>query len=279
MAAKPPAKKPAAGTASPASSPAAAGAKKPAAAAGAATSPKAASTTGAASSAGIKKSDSKASVKENRAASPTRGKDGAAAAAAPKSPAKAGDTKKPAAAAAGAAGAKKPAAAGAAGAKKPAAGAPAKTSPEITFDGRAHQVTKLKGKKDLKVVIGGLAESVLISECSEVLVQVFGKCSQITVESSDNVGVVWDDVVGSVEGINSQKLQFQCNKTVGTLNIENVTDCAVYLPKEMKASVQVVTSKSTGVNLSIQDEDGEYHVPQQLITKYVEGKPVTEART
>jgi hypothetical protein len=95
---------------------------------------------------------------------------------------------------------------------------------------------------------------------------------------------VFDDMVGGFETVRCKKLQVQAKGFVPTVQIDNTEAIVLYASKAAEAQgMAVIQSMSTEINLTIlpPDEDEEAEpvelpLPSQFVTKFVDGKWVTE---
>lgn len=101
----------------------------------------------------------------------------------------------------------------------------------------------------------------------------------MTVDQCKRVGVVFHDAKTKCEVVNSSRLEVQCLEKVGTVSVEKVDSCQVYVPRALKDSVSVVTSAATSVNVVLVHEDGnasESPIPEQFNSYFQGDKLVTE---
>lgn len=104
----------------------------------------------------------------------------------------------------------------------------------------------------------------------------------ITLDGCSRCGVVFDSVVSSCEIVNCKSVEVQCTATVPTLAVDKSDGCQLYLTKESLELTDITTAKASAVNLIIpgateEDDPVECAIPEQFVTKYVNGKFVTEA--
>ncbi|CAD7675898.1 unnamed protein product [Nyctereutes procyonoides] len=95
-----------------------------------------------------------------------------------------------------------------------------------------------------------------------------GKINSITVDNCKKLGLVFDDVVGIVETINSRDVKVQVMGKVPTISINKTDGCHVYL-SENPLDCEIVSAKSSEMNVLIPTEGGGYNespVPEQFKT-------------
>lgn len=124
-------------------------------------------------------------------------------------------------------------------------------------------------RNDLVIEETDLKQTVYIYQCKECTITVKGKVNSIIVDSCNRVGLLFDDVLSTVEFINSKSVQMQVLGKVPTVSIEKTDGCQVYLSRNSLSS-EIVTSKSSSMNVLIpnenDDEFTEHPVPEQFKT-------------
>lgn len=153
-------------------------------------------------------------------------------------------------------------------------------------------VTKLDDKKwtvrfhencqatPIVIEITSFQQSVAISNCDKAVIQIKGKCTNIAIMSCTNVGVIFDDVVASVEAVRSKKLQLQANGALAQIALDNSSSVDIFMQSAAGKSVEIVTSLCEGVNVTFPGEHAEadpteYPIPMQFISNLKEGKLIT----
>ncbi|VDL59653.1 unnamed protein product [Hymenolepis diminuta] len=114
-------------------------------------------------------------------------------------------------------------------------------------------------------------ETVYIFECRDSVVQIKGKVNSIVLDSCKKTFLLFDTVISSVDVINCQSVQVQVIGVMPTINIDQTDGCQVYLSEESKG-VDIITAKSSEMNILIPKGDGdytEYNVPEQFKTNFV----------
>jgi adenylyl cyclase-associated protein len=77
------------------------------------------------------------------------------------------------------------------------------------------------------------------------------------VDGCKKTAVVLDDLVSSLEVVNSESIQAQTMGAVPTISIDKTDGCMIYLSKA-SLSAQIVTAKSSAMNILVPDDKGEY---------------------
>eukprot|EP01125_Pyxidicula_operculata_P001570 TRINITY_DN11422_c0_g1_i1.p1 TRINITY_DN11422_c0_g1~~TRINITY_DN11422_c0_g1_i1.p1 ORF type:complete len:157 (-),score=54.55 TRINITY_DN11422_c0_g1_i1:104-574(-) len=136
-------------------------------------------------------------------------------------------------------------------------------------------------KKTDIVVKAEPKHAVFISKIKDSVVTIQGKCNTVVIEASSGSGVIFDDVISTVEVINCKKLQVQANGAVPSVQVDKSSGVAVFLQTAAGQNADIVTSLSQEVNVTIpgateNDDSIEYAVPQQYVSRLVNGKLVTK---
>ncbi|CAJ1083505.1 adenylyl cyclase-associated protein 2 [Xyrichtys novacula] len=153
-----------------------------------------------------------------------------------------------------------------------------KRPPLLELEGKKWRVENFEQKHDLVIEETELKQVVYIFNCNNSTVQVKGKINSIIVDNCKKLGLVFENVVGIVEIINSKAVQLQVLGRVPTMSINKTEGCQVYLSKE-SLSCDIVSAKSSEMNIMIPQEDGDYRefpVPEQFKTIWDGSKLATE---
>lgn len=132
---------------------------------------------------------------------------------------------------------------------------------KIEYQNKQHNL--LVDKTDLK-------HTIYIYQCKECTITVKGKVNSILIDSCNRVGLVFDDVLSTVEFINSSSVQMQVLGKVPSVVIEKTDGCQVYL-SDKSLETEIVSSKSSAMNILVPNKDGsgdfvEHPVPEQFKT-------------
>ena len=92
--------------------------------------------------------------------------------------------------------------------------------------------------------------------------------------------MILDSAVSSLSITSSPSFEVQINGSIPTILIDTTDSGQVYLSKECMETVEIVTSKTSSINISIPTGDeGDFEerpVPEQMKSRVVKGKIVTE---
>uniref|UniRef100_A0A2I9LNN7 Adenylate cyclase-associated protein n=1 Tax=Centruroides hentzi TaxID=88313 RepID=A0A2I9LNN7_9SCOR len=149
---------------------------------------------------------------------------------------------------------------------KPVNSAPLQTKPpRFELEGKKWCIEHQVGNKNLVISQTEMNQSVIVYKCQDCLVTVQGKINSIVLDNCKKTALVFNDIVSVVEVINCQSIQAQSMGKVPTVAIDKTDGVLIYLsPKSLDA--EIVTSKSSEVNVSIPIGDGdfaEYPLPEQ----------------
>ncbi|CAJ0576149.1 unnamed protein product, partial [Mesorhabditis spiculigera] len=145
-------------------------------------------------------------------------------------------------------------------------------------DGKQWNVEYYKNTQQQIVVnVTDKKETVYVFKCENANIKVVGKCNSVTLDQCRRVAIVFDAVVAQVETINCQSLQIQTLGEMPTVSVQKTDGCQIYL-SEVSKGAEIVTSKSSAMNVVIPGADGdvlEMPVPEQFKTVFKDGKLVT----
>ncbi|TKC52095.1 hypothetical protein EI555_021281 [Monodon monoceros] len=163
------------------------------------------------------------------------------------------------------------------GPKCPQSHPPKKHAPVLELEGKKWRVEYQEDRNDLVISETELRQVAYIFKCSKSTLQIKGKINSITIDSCKKFGLVFDNVVGIVEVINSKDIQMQVMGKVPTISINKTEGCHIYLSEDA-LDCEIVSAKSSEMNILI-PRDGDYRefpVPEQFKTAWDGSKLVTE---
>uniref|UniRef100_A0A4W5LLF7 Cyclase associated actin cytoskeleton regulatory protein 2 n=1 Tax=Hucho hucho TaxID=62062 RepID=A0A4W5LLF7_9TELE len=107
--------------------------------------------------------------------------------------------------------------------------------------------------------------------------RLLSKCNPLVTYNCKKLGLVFDNVVGIVEVINSKDIQLQVMGRVPTISINKTEGCQVYLSKDA-LDCEIISAKSSEMNILVPQDDDyrEFPVPEQFKTVWEGSKLVTE---
>uniref|UniRef100_A0A8D0CIN3 Cyclase associated actin cytoskeleton regulatory protein 2 n=1 Tax=Scleropages formosus TaxID=113540 RepID=A0A8D0CIN3_SCLFO len=149
--------------------------------------------------------------------------------------------------------------------------------PLLQLEGKKWRVEHQNQAHDLVISETELRQVVYIFNCSNSTLQIKGKVNSIIVDNCKKLGLVFDNVVGIVEVINSRDIQLQVMGRVPTISINKTEGCHVYLSQEA-LDCEIISAKSSEMNILVPhgDDYKEFPVPEQFKTVWDGSKLVTE---
>ncbi|KAG9479209.1 hypothetical protein GDO78_012730 [Eleutherodactylus coqui] len=151
-------------------------------------------------------------------------------------------------------------------------------SPLLELEGKKWRVEYHEGVNNLVISETELKQVAYIYKCKKTTLQIKGKINSIILDNCTKLGLVFDDVVGIVEVINSKDVQIQVLGKVPTISINKTDGCHVYL-SESSIDCEIISAKSSEMNILV-PHNGDYKefpVPEQFKTSWDGSKLVTEA--
>jgi len=151
--------------------------------------------------------------------------------------------------------------------------------PRFELEGRKWFVEYQKNNRNIIIDDTSMDQTVYIFKCEGTVVQVKGKLNSIILDSCKKTSLVFDNLVSALEIVNCQSAEVQVTGRLPSCSIEKTDGCQLYLSKD-SVGLEVVTSKSTTMNLLIPKDDGQFEelpIPEQFKTQIKGGKLETLA--
>lgn len=129
---------------------------------------------------------------------------------------------------------------------------------------------------DIEIIAAEMQQRIAIINCCESLIKIKGKCTAVSVEQTNKLGVIVQDVIVSTfELLNSNKTQIQLNSTCPTMTIDNSEGIQIFLSAGVADKFELLTCKSNEINLYRQSAAGEdfsdeIPVPEQFKSHFDE---------
>uniref|UniRef100_A0A8C7PL46 Cyclase associated actin cytoskeleton regulatory protein 2 n=1 Tax=Oncorhynchus mykiss TaxID=8022 RepID=A0A8C7PL46_ONCMY len=154
---------------------------------------------------------------------------------------------------------------------------PQKRPPLLELEGKKWRVEYFDQAHDLVIEEPELRQVAYVFGCSNSTLQIKGKINSIIVDNCKKLGLVFDNVVGIVEVINSKDIKLQVMGRVPTMSINKTEGCQVYLSKDA-LDCEIISAKSSEMNILVPQDDDyrEFPVPEQFKTVWDGSKLVTE---
>lgn len=163
------------------------------------------------------------------------------------------------------------------GPKSPQSHPSKKHTPVLELEGKKWRVEYQEDRNDLVISETALRQVAYIFKCGKSTLQIKGKINSIIIDNCKKFGLVFDNVVGIVEVINSKDIQMQVMGKVPTISINKTEGCHIYLSEDA-LDCEIVSAKSSEMNILI-PQDGDYRefpVPEQFKTAWDGAKLITE---
>lgn len=155
---------------------------------------------------------------------------------------------------------------------------PQKRPPLLELEGKKWRVENFEQSHDLIIEETELRQVAYIYGCSNSTLQIKGKINSIIVDNCKKLGLVFENVVGIVEIINSKDIKLQVLGKVPTISINKTEGCHVYLSKD-SLDCEIVSAKSSEMNILVPQGDDDYRefpVPEQFKTLWDGSRLKTE---
>lgn len=140
--------------------------------------------------------------------------------------------------------------------------------PIFTRDGKKWLIEYQKNNPNLLVENAEMNNVVYVFKSEGSTLAVKGKVNNIVMDSCKKCSLLFDSVVASVEFVNCQSVQMQVLGHVPTISIDKTDGCQMYLSKQ-SLGVEVVSSKSSEMNIMLPEDSGDYTelpLPEQFKT-------------
>ncbi|XP_071946674.1 adenylyl cyclase-associated protein 1-like [Antedon mediterranea] len=154
----------------------------------------------------------------------------------------------------------------------------AKKPPVLELQGFKKWIVEYQENNQQLEINGEMKQTVYVYKCTNSVLKIKGKVNSITLDGCKKFAIVFEDVLSSLDFINCQSMQAQVTGRVPTVNIDKTDGCMVYL-SEKSLDTQVITAKSSEMNVLIPKGDGdytEYAIAEQFVSRYNGEKVVTE---
>lgn len=149
------------------------------------------------------------------------------------------------------------------------ASAPVSRPPVFELNDKKWKIEYQNKRNDLVIDKTDMKQTLYVYKCKDCTITVKGKINSISIDSCSKVAVLFDDLLSAFEFINCQSVQMQTLGTVPTVCIEKTDGAQVYLSKK-SLNTEVVSSKSSAMNILLPNEEGdefsEQPVPEQFKT-------------
>lgn len=132
-----------------------------------------------------------------------------------------------------------------------------KHPPKFCLEDGKKWVVEYQEGANLTIDDTNMKQVIYVYKCNKTTIQVKGKVNSIILDSCKKSGLVFEAVVSGVEVVNCQSIQVQSQGQCPTVSIDKTDGCIVYLSKDC-LDCQIVTAKSSEMNVSVPRDDGDY---------------------
>ncbi|KAF9116342.1 hypothetical protein BGX27_003335 [Mortierella sp. AM989] len=159
-----------------------------------------------------------------------------------------------------------------------------KKPPKLALEGNKWVVENYENNNEIILDSVEINQSVYIYACKNSTIQIKGKVTMVAMDSCAKTGLCVESLISSLDLVNSKSVQVQILGKAPTVSLDKTDSCMIYLSKDC-LDVEILTSKCSAINILTPDstEEGaegdfvERPVPEQFLTKIVNGKVVTTA--
>jgi len=146
--------------------------------------------------------------------------------------------------------------------------------PKFILEGRKWRVEHMKDNFTLSIESEDMSQSVAMFKCQNVGLEIKNKVNGVSIDNCKRSTIVLNDIISSVELIRCENLKIQCSGHVPLISLDNCDSIQVFLT-EKSIDAEVISSKSTSLNVCLLAPDGDYTeiaVPEQIKTVVVDRK-------
>lgn len=134
--------------------------------------------------------------------------------------------------------------------------------------------------QSMEITEAAVKETVYVFKCDNSVLQVKPKVNHITLDGCKKMSLVFSSTVAGVDLINCTSCVVQVTESVKTINIDKCAGTQIFLSRD-SLDAEIVSAKSSELNIVVpgatdNDEYKEHPIPEQFVSKYVNGKFVTE---
>mmetsp|Transcript_9781 Transcript_9781/g.39794 ORF Transcript_9781/g.39794 Transcript_9781/m.39794 type:complete len:479 (-) Transcript_9781:1889-3325(-) len=116
----------------------------------------------------------------------------------------------------------------------------------------------------------GVKHTVYICSCCEATVDIKGKCKSVAIDSCSKCNIIFDTAISSMEVVNCHSIKCQVRGTVPSVAIDKTDGILTYLSTASVHVTHFVTSKSSDMQVSFPNDEGEMveaPIPEQFVHK------------
>mmetsp|Transcript_11454 Transcript_11454/g.46338 ORF Transcript_11454/g.46338 Transcript_11454/m.46338 type:complete len:476 (+) Transcript_11454:61-1488(+) len=145
-----------------------------------------------------------------------------------------------------------------------------KGTPKFALEGNKWVVEFQDDNKDIVIAETEAKQTVYAYKCDRSVIRIDGsKVNSICLDSCNKVGIAFVNAIATVELINCNSCEVQCQGVVPSMSVDKCSSIQLYLSKEcIEKDTEVVSSKTDQLNIIIPGKDDlvELAVPEQYKT-------------
>ena len=130
---------------------------------------------------------------------------------------------------------------------------------------------------NVEIVCKSIKDNIYIFGCVGAKIDVKSKCKSIILDGCKKTTITFDSTMASVEVVNCQRINVVCRESVPSVAIDK-TDGIVVTLSASSLHTEVVASKSSEMNMSWPDKDGEMverPIPEQYVHRIDKNGAIT----
>ena len=135
------------------------------------------------------------------------------------------------------------------------------------FNSTIKKYEKIDGVNGFQINDVELNSSIFVEQCKNTEFIINKKCKSITFNNCLQSTLIFNKVISTVEIINSKNIIIYCLDSAPGINIDNCFSVKIYLAKER--NVDIITSKSSDVNITYIQDDGSYAKDTPITTQFI----------
>ncbi|KAL2887139.1 adenylyl cyclase-associated protein [Ceratocystis lukuohia] len=145
-----------------------------------------------------------------------------------------------------------------------------KKPPRKELEGNKWTIENFEKEPQPVIIEGSISHSILISKCNHTTIIIKGKVNAITIETTNRLSLVVDDLISTVDAVKSSNFALQVMGAVPAVMLDQIDGSEIYFSKQ-SSDTRVFTSKSANVSINVIGDDDDYKelpLPSQICSYY-----------
>ncbi|KAI0523683.1 adenylate cyclase associated N terminal-domain-containing protein [Xylaria bambusicola] len=146
-----------------------------------------------------------------------------------------------------------------------------KKPPKKELDGNKWTIENYEKHSEPIEIEVSMSQSVLISKCNHTTIILKGKANAVTIENTQRLSLVVDNLVSTVDVVKSSNFALQVLGQLPTIMLDQLDGAQIYLSKD-SVSTRIFSSKSSSINVNVlSGDEGDYveiPLPYQICSQY-----------